>query len=174
MILRSVPHTGTMFTEQIMEAMGFNSGFAHVTNWDWEWQPPEDERMVIPLRDPALSIITSLNRGEEPHADKFERVAEYRDDPNVHFFRVDCPTDERASRLNTLAEFCGSECPETDWTPVNATGHDCRKGRHNGLKRTYLSGTMPGAVQRHIDIVRRNEAVMELLSAQGYDLFWMN
>lgn len=173
MILRSVPHTGTMFTEQIMEAMGFNGGFVHVWRGDEYWQPLNGERMVVPLRDPALSIITSLNRGEESHADKFQRIAGYREDPNVHFFRVDCPTDERVERLTALADFCDRECPETDWQPVNETGHDCRKGRHNGLKRTYQAGTMPIAVKPHVEVVREDAGVMELLTDHGYDLFWM-
>lgn len=120
----SVPHTGTKFTESVLHKMGCETRHAH-TNSEHPSQCPKaflgSGRVVVPLRNPLMAAVSSLKRGETPRMEGFQLLAEYRDNPAVHFFRVDCFPHERDARLTALAEFCGAEVPEEDWAPVNAT-----------------------------------------------------
>ncbi len=87
----------------------------------------------------------------------------------MHFFRVDCPEDERDEEIRKLAEFCGVDVPEdVDWTPKN-TSHD-----RLGLKERYAAGEEPHELRHVFRFLRENEDVQALFRDLGYELPWMD
>ena len=166
-ILRSLPHTGTLFVQSLLHRMIGLDKHLHVSVDFNGWRPLKSQKMVIPLRDPCLSYISHLNReNERPQLELHSRIAEYRDDPMVHFFPVDGPVGERQAELFELAAFVGAEPPETGWQPVNATPD------HTGIKARYLAGDYAD-VQPVIDYVTSHPDVMDLYAMHGYELPWM-
>ncbi len=155
----SVPHTGTKFTESVLHKMGCETRHTH-TGSEHPAQCPrtflESERVVVPLRDPLMAAVSSMVRGETPAPEGFRLLAEHRNNPAVHFFRVDCPAHERVARLAALAEFCGAEVPEEDWAPVNTV-------------KEPLEYSWDDAV-RAIQPIENDPGVRDMLERAGYSL----
>lgn len=160
----SAPHTGTVFTRDLL-------GMSH--HWHF-WFPGRDwldveglaangERIVMPMRDPVLAFITFLNCGDDELrvAEQFARMAECYALPGVHVFRVDAPDQEHA--LADLSAFMGKPL---SWVPRNPETPD-----RTGYRAAYLRGEMPGPLQGFVDNL--DPQVFAMLRALGYALFWM-
>ena len=135
----SCPHTGTKFTERLIASLGFDTRCAHFHSDESPQDPhvwrSEGCKIVVPWRDPELSRISSLNRGQEPRPmAEFQALKLWADDPNVCFFDVDASTrEERTTETRRLCSFLGVAIPKSvDWSPVN-TSEDV-----TGLKSIYM------------------------------------
>jgi len=163
--LASVPHTGTLFLQRLMRIDG-HCHFPDALIRKWA---DSGDKIVIPLRDPVLAYISTLNRGQsDPIASLFNLMArDYAPLPNVHLFRVDGSPGDRLHRLAALEEFTGRKYGDVDidWSPLNESGDPL------GLKREYTSGLMPEPLQGFVDSL--SPQVHDLLGRYGYHMPWL-
>ncbi len=163
--LASVPHTGTLFLHRLMRI----DGHRHFPDQEIERWREAGDKIVIPLRDPVLALVSTLNRGQKDDiAALFNLIArDYAPLPNVHFFRVDAPRGTENERLRALEQFTGVIYGgvDIDWTPLNESGDPL------GLKRPYGEGEMPAPLPAFVD--RLTDDVCDLLAVHGYDLPWL-
>ena len=135
----SIPHTGTKFLEDLLIGLKFDVRHAHFHSTHplqnaREWID-SGEKVIVPWRDPELSRISALNRGEEPRPlEEYDELRALTDLPNVHLFDIHPGSDEAEElELGKLQVFLGlKEPPETDWEPVNESKDT------TGAKRSYL------------------------------------
>lgn len=168
--LISIPHTGTHWLEALLEDMGLAVRRAHLLAPEVETWLTEPGPIVVPLRDPMMAAISCLNRD---HPDLvwrmvgFARMAEWTTNDAVHFFRVDCPVDERRSELAALERFVGVPVPATvDWTPKGAHPDE----KH--LKAAYEKGRIPEALDGALQIIA-DPVIVAMFRGFGYELPWM-
>ena len=160
--LASVPHTGTLFTQELLGL----ADHAHIPDPKIEKWLDAGDLVVFPLRDPVLAYITMLNRGNNDRlAHHFSVMANYVKRPNTHVFRIDRPQAERPEELAKLAAFTGRPLA-TDWQPINDTQVD-----PTGLRRSYSGGHLNEKLEEFVASLQR--PVIEMLLAYGYELPWM-
>lgn len=185
--LVTVPHTGTIFTQDILTELGFSSAIHHVKAPQWEevdasvgnyWRdyPERHDKIVCTLRDPIMAAISSLNRDEGihdyGHMGGWQVLADWHrfHIPNVFFFPVDCPIGERVHYIGRLAHFLNaapiSRMPS--WKSKNSYADRLV------LKEIYKEhGAVPEILQPTFDYLTCMPAIKNLFLSYGYKLPWM-
>lgn len=174
--LVTVPHTGTFFTRGLLERMGVTHDHSHMKLWTpeeeayWKDRPNHKSWIVCTLLDPMEAHASAVNQSQQGiyHVEAWKILALWQGEPNVHFFSVDGPQNERVQNLKALADFAGAEVPSTDWKPVNAMPDTL------GIKADYRNGIIRPEIQGAFDALSRMDDVKGLFDAHGYSLPWMN
>lgn len=160
----SVPHTGTRFVLRLIRSMGLRARYTHRIR-EARRLVEDGVRVVIPMRDPVLARISTMNRGFTPAAVErrvpprlFNTVAAWRTRSNIHVY----PVPGSLRDIRALAGFLGVVAPEdVDWNPAGTTP-DVRR-----LKDAYTAGHVPDDL---VDFVERLDAdVGVMLRELGVD-----
>lgn len=171
--LVTVPHTGTFFSVGLLEQLGVSHSQQHVKWWTpehrtyWRDYPKRRAWVLCTLRDPMLAAISSVNHKQTYDVEAWRIIAAWDGEPNVYFFPVDGPVNERAQRLQELASFVGTSVPVTGWQPVNARP-DLRS-----LRADYERGVIRPDVRPVFDTLQVSPDIKSLFAAHGYVLPWM-
>lgn len=108
----SVPHTGTHFVKELLEAHGLQVKAKHV-----EGYKDDEEIIILPVRDPEATCKSWSARGRrDGFIERWEKLNEISQNPNAHILPID--TDDRDEYLKALSKVLNVEL-NTDWYPVN-------------------------------------------------------
>lgn len=172
--LVTVPHSGMHFAEYVLQTLGVTE-FEHETasrNGVHSYSTYlRDYQVVVTLRDPVLCQCSTYNRGEYTWVWDWQIVAAWKDLPNVHFFRVDCPEGEREAEIAALAEFLAVRVEPIDWTPRESAPDV------TGMKGAYGAAppreALPYLLKPAVVGLQNMPEVAALFREHGYDLLWM-
>ena len=185
----TVPHTGTIYTLDLLRRWGvqverkhlentsappygnerFGPGFPGPSSDEWQTYP-DHRRVICTLRDPMLAVISAINRrvpDRDISVDGWSVMAEWWEVQHlvdVHFF----PIPPTGDGLKALAKFAGAVC--IGWMAPHAPTNTSED--RLGIKKAYIEGTIEIAhptMQRAIEQLRDMPAVEELFAHHGFD-----
>ncbi len=189
----TVPHTGTIYTLDLLRDWGVEIERKHLENTDAppyggerfgpgfpcpssdEWRAyPDTHRVVCTLRDPMLAVISAINRGVPDRmisVDGWAVMAEWweRKIASVHFFPI--PPTSRG--FLDLFNFLGLH--KDGYLPPATEARNTSEDR-TGLLFAYrtLGCDVPGnpTFRRALDQLQETPAVEALFADHGFELPW--
>ena len=148
----------------------------------------DDNKTIIPVRDPMLSLITREKRHPElnphyPWVTQFDRFVDLAEHPNCFFFPIDLykSADEKKVLVRNLLDYVGV----TDindvwlnnfvkkWTPVNLTA--ANNNIQKNLVAPYQNGELDklhARFKKSYEFLIKNDNIKKFLKTMGYDLPW--
>ena len=166
MKLRTIPYTGTRFTKGLLFRMMGEPDHEHIdlhTYADTEPGP-----LVITLRDPLLSRISSRERGNPESAYPvwlWRQVFRSTARSDVHLVRIDQPRSDERERLE---EFVGGVVAgDSRWLPIGQSDKPSEE------RRRYAEGYLSESLQEDVRVLEQIGA-NQFFREHGYSLPWMS
>lgn len=120
--LRTVPHTGTTFMEELFKKHNVKY---HKKHFAYNHIPDKPGDITVStIRDPLQTYESTVSRGrydEKYHRAYQELNQEWENNPGLFVIPIDKP-DERDECLAKLSDQLGIDL-KTDWTPVSTRRH---------------------------------------------------
>lgn len=193
----TVPHTGTIYTLNLLKRWGHEVERKHLENTDppphggdrfgpdfpcassdyWDAYPIF-HRVVCTLRDPMLAVISGINRGLPDRmisidgwtvmADWWALGGEYRC-KSVHFF----PIPPTLDGLTSLARFVGAPfgwMHEVELEPTNT--HEDRTGIRGVYNDVGCGASANRTFRRCVAQLQERPEIEAMFADHGFDLPW--
>lgn len=174
-----MPHTGTVFTRYVLGRFALRDKREcpvgeymsyHTNDLEAGLRVGDDERVVVPLRDPMLAEISRVNRGWGMPVSHWDLLLPVLERERTHVLRVQLPPGVLvADEVEALAEFLGRSVPDlVEWTPKNA-----QPGDPDRLKWKYSRGKIDNRLRPAFDWLSDHPTLSGVFRSHGYDLEWM-
>lgn len=166
--LISVPHTGTVFTRELLNALGVEHTSHHTDEFDLR-APIFDlnaDKIVVPIRDPMLAEISRIKRGSGLPVQEWLKITDLAGRENVHWFEVP-PTPTAIAELAYFFDVHSFSYDDLDLAPKNV------RPDHHDLLGGYLSGDLDEQLLHAYNWLRSTDEVYALFEYLGLWFPWM-
>lgn len=141
MCLTTVPHTGTVFAERLLDQIGLPPHNSY-TGMHWNPYPyvlPDEPKLLITARDPYLTALRFITEGDtiEPVALAFDNCIANLYNVDHYLLDIGCRETDRLEHVCNLARFLDIDpdlhmeklVPFVEaWKPVNTTKEVLSRG----------------------------------------------